>query len=338
MTVRDGRLEKHFDRDSDGIGVVIRFAAIRLVEIAVLLALMSFVIYALIGLMPGDPIDLMRSADPRISAEDVARLKAVYGVDRPLVARYLAWAGQALVGELGYSRLFAAPVGAVLLPRLLNSLLLMGSSLVLALAAALALGTIAARHPHSRLDSAVNLFCFAGVSIPTFWLALVLILVFAAGLGWLPASGIATAGAGGIGDRLRHLALPVATLSLASVGGYTRYVRAAMGEALAQNHIRTARAKGASEARIIFHHALRSALIPVTTVLALSFGGLVSGALVTETMFAYPGMGKLIFDAVIGNDYNLALAALLLAAVAAMLANLAADLGYAWLDPRVTYR
>jgi len=317
---------------------MIRFTAIRLIEIAATLVLLSFVIYALIGLMPGDPIDLMRQADPRLSAADVARLKAVYGVDQPLLARYLAWAGQALLGDLGYSRLFAAPVWSALLPRLGNSLLLMGSSFVLALALALALGTAAALRPNSRLDAAINLFSFAGVSMPTFWLALILILVFAAGLGWLPAGGIATAGASDLADRLRHLVLPVATLTLASTGGYTRYVRAAMREALAQDHIRTARAKGASEARVILRHALRSALIPVTTILALSFGGLVSGALVTETMFAYPGMGKLIFDAVMGNDYNLALAALLLAAVTTMLANLAADLAYGWLDPRVSYR
>jgi peptide/nickel transport system permease protein len=317
---------------------MMRFTAIRLVEIAAMLVLMSFVIYALIGLMPGDPIDLMRSADPRMSAVDVARLKLAYGLDRPLLERYLAWAREALAGDLGYSRLFAEPVAAALLPRLGNSLALMGSSFVIAFAVALGLGTVAARRPQSRLDTAINLFCFAGVSVPTFWLALVLILVFAAGLGWLPASGIAAAGTSDIGDRLRHLVLPVATLSLASAGGYTRYVRAAMREALGQDHIRTARAKGASEARVVFHHALRPALVPVTTILALSFGGLVSGALVTETMFAYPGMGKLIFDAVMGNDYNLALSALLLAAATAMLANLAADLAYGWLDPRVVYR
>jgi peptide/nickel transport system permease protein len=268
----------------------------------------------------------------------VARLKAVYGLDQPLFSRYLDWARRALAGDLGYSRLFAAPVWSALVPRLGNSLMLMGSSFLLALALALVLGTAAARRPNSRLDAAVNLVCFAGVSMPTFWLALILILLFAAGLGWLPASGIATAGTSDLADRLRHLVLPVATLTLASVGGYTRYVRAAMREALAQDHIRTARAKGASEARVILHHAMRSALIPVTTILALSFGGLVSGALVTETMFAYPGMGKLIFDAVMGNDYNLALAALLLATVVTMLANLAADLAYGWLDPRVSYR
>ena len=317
---------------------MIRFAAIRLIEIAVVLVLLSFAIYVLIGLMPGDPIDLMRSADPHMTAADIAHLKAVYGLDRPLLARYLAWATGALAGNLGYSRLFAEPVLTALLPRLGNSLVLMGSSFVLALLIALVLGTLAARRPGSRLDEAINLLCFAGVSLPTFWLALVLILVFAAGLGWLPASGVATAGIGGLGDRLRHLVLPVATLTAASVGGYTRYVRAAMLEALAQDHIRTARAKGASEVRIIVHHALRGALVTVTTILALSFGSLVSGALVTETMFAYPGMGKLIFDAVMGNDYNLALAGLLLAAVVTMAANLAADLAYGWLDPRVTYR
>src|SRR5437763_940074 len=317
---------------------MIRFAAIRLVEIAAMLVLMSFVIYALIGLMPGDPIDLMRSSDPRMSAADVARLKLAYGLDRPLFERYLAWIRDAAGGELGYSRLFAAPVVAALWPRLVNSLLLMGSSFVIAFALALVLGTLAARRPNSRLDAAINLFCFAGVSVPTFWLALVLILIFAAGFGWLPASGVASAGSSDVGDRLRHLILPVATLSLASAGGYTRYVRAAMREALAQDHIRTARAKGASEARVVFQHALRSALVPVTTILALSFGGLVSGALVTETMFAYPGMGKLIFDAVMGNDYNLALAALLLATATAMLANFLADLAYGWLDPRISYR
>jgi len=317
---------------------MIRFAAIRLVEIMAMLVLMSFVIYALIGLMPGDPIDLMRSADPRMSTADAARLKALYGLDQPLLLRYMAWARQALAGDLGYSRLFAAPVWRALLPRLGNSLLLMGPSFVLAFAVALGLGTAAARRPHSRLDAAINLFCFAGVSLPTFWLALVLILVFAAGFGWLPASGIATAGSSDIADRLRHLVLPATTLILVSAASYTRYVRAAMREALAQDHIRTARAKGASEARVIMHHALRAALVPVTTILALSFGGLVSGALVTETMFAYPGMGKLIFDAVMGNDYNLALAALLLATAVTMVANLAADLAYAWLDPRVSYR
>jgi peptide/nickel transport system permease protein len=317
---------------------MIRFTAIRLVEIAAMLVLMSFVIYGLIGLMPGDPIDLMMGADPHLTAADLARLKALYGVDKPLFERYLAWAQAALSGDLGYSRLFSAPVTATLLPRLLNSLVLLGSSFVIAFLASLGLGIAAARRPGSRFDSAVNFAAFAGVSLPTFWLALILILIFAQGLGWLPASGITGAGNGDAGDRLRHLVLPVATLTIAGIGGYTRYVRAAMRDTLGQDHIRTARAKGASEARIVWRHALRGALVPIATILALSFGSLVSGALVTEEMFAYPGMGKLIFDAVMGNDYNLALAALLLATAVTMLANLGADLAYAWLDPRVSLR
>jgi peptide/nickel transport system permease protein len=314
---------------------MIRFTAIRLVEIAAMLVLMSFVIYGLIGLMPGDPIDLMMSADPHLTSADLARLKALYGVGQPLLARYGAWAMGVLHGDLGYSRLFAAPVTATLLPRLLNSLVLMGSGFVLAFLLSLGLGIAAARRPRSRFDAAVNFAAFAGVSLPTFWLALILILVFAQGLQWLPASGI---GNGGLADWLRHLALPVATLTIAGFGGYTRYVRAAMRDAFGQDHIRTARAKGASEARVIWRHALPSALVPIATILALSFGTLVSGALVTEEMFAYPGMGKLIFDAVMGNDYNLAIAALLLATAVTLAANLAADLAYAWLDPRVTYR
>ena len=317
---------------------MIRFAAIRLVEIAAVLALMSFVIYGLIGLMPGDPIDLMRSADPRATAADMTRLKAIYGLDRPLMERYLAWAGAALGGELGYSRLFAQPVLAALWPRLVNSLMLMGTSFTLAFSLALVLGIAAARRPWSRLDTAINLLTFAGISMPAFWLALLLMLLFSVELGWLPASGIATPGGGGITDRIRHLVLPIATLTLANLGGYTRFIRAAMRDALAQDHIRTARAKGAGELRVILHHALRSALVPLVTILALSFGGLVSGALVTETMFSYPGMGKLIFDAVMGNDYNLALASLLLATAVTLAGNFAADLAYCWLDPRVSYR
>jgi peptide/nickel transport system permease protein len=316
-----------------------RFLAIRLVEALVVLVVMSLVIYALIGLMPGDPVDLMLSSDPRVRPEDVARLKSLYGLDRPLIGRWLAWAGAALGGEFGYSRLFAQPALEVLGPRLVNTALLMGLSFVLSLALALPLGIAAARRPGSAADSAINLACFAGISMPPFWLALLLILLFAQTLGWLPASGVSTPGSeAGLLDRARHLVLPVTTLTLASIAGYTRFVRAAMIEALRAEHIRTARAKGASERRVLLHHALRNALIPVVTVIALSFGSLFSGALITETMFAYPGMGKLTSDAVMGNDYNLALAALLLATAVTLFSNLGADLAYAALDPRVSYK
>jgi peptide/nickel transport system permease protein len=317
---------------------VTRFILLRLVQALAVLAIMSFVVYTLIGLMPGDPFDLMISSNPHLTSADAARLKALYGIDRPLIERYFAWAKAALTGDFGYSRLYLRPVLESLLPRLGNTALLMGASLVCAYALALPLGIAASRRPGSALDAIINLLCFAGISVPAFWLALMLILVFAATLGLFPAGGIETIGDGGVADRLRHLVLPVATLTLASMGAHLRYIRASMIETLRQDFIRTARAKGASEMRVLAYHALRNALIPVVTVLALSFGSLFSGALITETMFAYPGMGKLIYDAILGNDFNLALAGLLLATAMVLLANLAADIAYTMIDPRISYR
>ena len=310
----------------------------RLAESLVVLAVMSFVIYGLIGLMPGDPIDLMLSADPHLTAADVVRLKALMGVDQPLLKRYAVWAASVLTGDFGYSRLYSAPAFAVMLPPLGRTALLMGLSFVATLLLALPLGIAAALKPNSARDRWINLSAFASVSMPSFWIGLMLILVFAAYLGWLPAGGIADVGGGGFIDLARHLLMPVATLTLVGFGSFTRYMRAGLLEVMGQDYIRTARAKGADEHRVLVGHALRNALSAVVTLIALSFGALFSGALVTETLFAYPGMGKLIYDAILGNDFNLALAALLLATAMTLLANLAADLAYAVIDPRISYR
>lgn len=320
-----------------------RFLAQRLAETVVVLLVMSFVIYGLIGLMPGDPVDLMIASDPSLSAADAARLKAVYGLDQPLASRYLAWLGNAVQGDFGYARLNGRPVLEVLIPRLGNTILLMGLSFTLAVLIAIPAGVLAALRPHSLTDGAINLVAFAGISVPPFWLALLFIILFAVTWGVLPAGGTGSAGADLTGaawlaDRARHLALPVLTLTLISTGAVIRHTRAAMAEALRQDFIRTAYAKGNSTARVVAFHALRSAMIPVVTILALDFGTLFSGALITETMFAYLGMGKTIYDAVMGNDYNLALMGLLFATAVVLVSNLMADLAYAWLDPRITYR
>ena len=315
---------------------MIRFLCQRLFEALVVLFLMSFAIYGLIGLMPGDPIDLMINADPKLTPDDAARLKTLYGLDRPIVERYWNWLVAALGGDLGYSRVYTKPVMEILVPRLGSTALLLGISLLLSLAIAIPLGVYAALNPYSKADYAVNMFCFAGISLPPFWLALLLILCFAVVLGWLPAGGMLTVGDGGILDRLQYMILPVLTLTIHSVGGFTRFMRASMMETLRQDYVRTARAKGLSEARVVTGHALRNALTPLITVVALSFGGLFSGALITETMFGWRGMGKTIFDAIMGNDFNLALVGLLLATGFTLLGNFLADLCYAWLDPRVT--
>ena len=318
-----------------------RYLASRAVEVIVTLALMSFVVYLLIGLMPGDPIDLMIAGDPRMTSEDAARLRALYGLDRPLVARYLAWAGEAIQGNFGYSRSFGQPVLAVLWPRLLNTLVLAGTAFVIATVIALPLGIWAASRPRTGADYLINLVCFAGISAPPFWVALLLITLFAVGLGWLPAGGMAdirpgTPWSSALLDHARHLVLPVITLTLVQLGAYTRFMRGAMIEVLRQDYIRTARAKGAPEGQVLWGHAFANALAPVLTILALSFGGLLSGALITETMFAWPGMGKAIYQAILDNDYNLALVGLLIATLATLAGNLLADLAYVWVDPRVS--
>ncbi|MBN9091471.1 MAG: ABC transporter permease [Reyranella sp.] len=318
-----------------------RYLASRLAEIAITLALMSLIVYLLIGLMPGDPIDLMISGDPRMTSADAARLRAVYGIDKPLLERYLAWAGQALHGNFGYSRSLNQPVLAVLGPRLLNTLALAGTAFLLSIAIALPLGLWTAARPRSRADYTVNLLCFAGISTPPFWLALLLITLFSVKLGVLPAGGMAeirphTPWPEAIAQQLRFAVLPIGTLLLLQLGGYTRFMRAAMIETLRQDYVRTARAKGASPTRVLWRHAFVNALTPVLTILGLSFGGLFSGALITEIMFAWPGMGKMMFQAILDNDYNLALVGLLFTTFTTIVGNLIADLALVAVDPRVT--
>jgi len=317
---------------------MVQFFTSRLLQSVTILTIMSFVIFVLMGWMPGDPIDLMIASNPKMTPAGAAHLRDLYGVDKPIIERYLNWLLSALRGDFGYSRLHSRPVLDVMFPALQNTLVLLGCSFVLALSIGLPLGIFAASRPYSKFDYCINLLAFAGISIPPFWLALLLIIVFAVLLGVLPAGGLGVhSGAGGIWENLRFLILPVASLTIASVGSHTRYMRSAMIETLRQDYIRTARAKGLSHRQVLLLHALRNAMIPVATVVALDFGSLFSGALITETIFAYPGMGKLIFDAVMGNDFNLALVSLLFATVMTLSGNFLADISYVWLDPRLSY-
>ncbi len=318
---------------------MIRFLLDRLAQATLVLIVLSFLIYLLIGLMPGDPVDLLIAGNPDLTPEDAARLRARYGLDQPIWQRYLSWAGAALQGDFGYSRLFNRPVLEVLLPRAGNTLILMACSLVFALAIALPLGLLAATKQYKWPDQAINLFCFAGISTPPFWLALLLILLFAVELNWLPAGGVQTIGGeGGFIDRARYLVLPVLTLSLLYIAAYSRHLRASMIDTLRQDYIRTAHAKGLSGRRVLLGHAFPNAVTPLVTLLALDIGTLFGGALITETMFAYTGMGKLIYDAILGNDFNLALVGLLFITLMVLIGNLLADIAYAAIDPRVSYR
>ncbi len=309
----------------------------RTAEAIVAFLVVSVLVFALIGLMPGDPLDLQLSADPDVTAADVERLKALYGLDRPLVERYAIWVGGAATGDLGFSRLYAQPVAKVLLTPLLNTLLLMGLSLVVGLAIAVPLALAAAARPHGPLDVGVNLLAFAGFSVPSFWLALLLILLFAVQLGWLPSGGVHAIGNDSLASRLQHLVLPTLTLTVLTVGTYLRFARGALLEVVNEDFMRTARAKGLGKLAALARHALPNAALPLVTVVALHLGTLLSGALVVEVVFAYRGMGKLTYDAILANDYNLALAALLLATALTLACNILADVVYARLDPRIRY-
>lgn len=304
----------------------------RLLQSLLVLLLMSAAVFFLIGLMPGDPVDLMISGNPDLTSQDAQRLRALYGLDQPLSERYLTWLGNALSGDFGWSRAYSQPALGVLGQTLVNTLWLMLPALLLALAVAVPLGLAAAARPGSLLDRFSDLAAVSTLSVPTFWLALLLIYLFAVEWPLLPAGGM---GDGTLGSRLESLVLPVATLAIGSLGPFLRFMRTAAGEALRQDFVRTARAKGVSRRRLLWGHVLRNASLPLVTLIGLYMGALFSGALIVEILFRQLGMGRAIYDAILNNDYNLALVGLLLATAATLLGNLLADLAYARLDPRI---
>lgn len=309
----------------------------RLIESAVALLAISALSFALIALMPGDPVDMIAGADPRVTPEDIARLKILYGVDRPFHERWIAWLGRLAAGEFGYSRMFAAPVLDILPPALARTALLASAALAIATAVGVGAGVLAAMRPRSMFDYCASFLAFAGIAAPSFWLALMAMALFSITLGWLPASALPADPAAGFLERARHLIMPVAILATLQTAAIFRHARSAVAEALTRQHVLTAEAKGLKRGRVIWRHVLPGAAIPLTTVLALDLGALVSGALIVEVMFGLPGMGKLLYDAILGADYNLAMAALMLGAAAIFLANAAADIAYALLDPRIGF-
>jgi peptide/nickel transport system permease protein len=310
---------------------MLRMIAWRLPQIAATLVILSLAAYLTIGAMPGDPISLAMMADPRLGPADIERMRALHGLDQPLLARWWAWASGVLHGEFGYSRLFARPAAEVLWPALRGSLALLGAALAIAATLGIAAGMLAALRPRWRAP--VDAVSLVSQALPSFWLGILLIILFAVTLGWLPAGG--TPDSGSAVEAARFLILPVATLAIAHLAAYARHTAAAMAEVLRAPWITAARARGAPESRIAFRHALPNAAVPLLSILALDAGALVSGALITETVFARPGMGKLLTDAVMGNDHNLALLALLLVAGTTLVATLAADLAQRALDPRL---
>ncbi|OBZ97157.1 diguanylate cyclase [Pararhizobium polonicum] len=317
---------------------MLRYTTSRLLQAVLVTFVMSLLLFMLIGLMPGDPVENMLEGNPSLTPETMAQMRALYGVDQSLFARYGHWLYAALHGDLGYSSVYFKPVLEILGPAVIQTAKLLIATELISIPIAMVLGALAARKPGGWVDNLISLLAFASISLPGFWTSLILIIVFSVKLGWLPASGTPLLADAPIGDQIVHMILPIVVLTFFHVGPLVRYVRASMIETLNSDFVRTARAKGLSETTVVMRHALRNALIPMVTVLALGFGSLFSGALVVETIFGMLGMGKVIYDSISNIDFNLALVGLLLATIVTLFSSLLADLAYAWLDPRITLK
>jgi peptide/nickel transport system permease protein len=302
---------------------------------------LSIIIFLLLVLAPGDPVDFLIFGNPNVRPEDVARLKHLYGLDQPLYVRYFKWLSRAIVGDFGYSMTYKEPVLQLVLARVSNSLWLTVPAFFLALLVAIPVGVYSALHQYSSVDYFATFFAFFGVSIPAFWFGIMMIYFFAVILKWLPPGGFTTPGVSpGLPfylDRIRYMILPTVVLSLLQMAALTRYTRSSMLEVIRQDYVRTARSKGLPERVVINKHALRNALIPIVTILALSIPALFAGAPLTETVFAWPGIGRLLVEAVLGADFAVAQAIIVFLALLVIVFNLLADIAYALLDPRIRY-
>jgi peptide/nickel transport system permease protein len=314
----------------------------RLVQNAILLLLISALVYFILYLVPGGPFDQLRAGASDAAAQEaqIRRLNQLLGLDRPLHERYVRWLGNAIRGDFGssWSVAFGQPVGRLIESRLAYTLLLMGLAALISFVIAVPIGIISAVKQYSLLDYFITGFSFFGLSMPTFWFGVMLLILFSVVWPVLPAGGGSTAGREGDWlDRARYLILPLLVLSLVQVASWSRFMRSSMLETLRQDYMRTARAKGLPFRGTILKHGLRNAILPLVTLLGLEIPQLFGGAIITETIFSWPGMGRLFFQGVSQNDWPLVQAITMLSALLVVLGNLLSDVLYAWIDPRIRY-
>ena len=313
-----------------------RYLLRRLLHLGPVLLGVSLVVFLVIHLTPGDPAEVMLGS--LATKEDLASLRTALGLDQPLHVQYLRWMSHVVRGDLGRSLWMKRPVLAEVLERFKATLVLTASALLLSTVGGIALGIASATRANSLLDRLSAIASLFGASMPVFWLGIVLMVIFSLWLGWLPASGMfAPYGGGGLRDLLAHLALPAVTLAAASVTIIARLTRSTMLDVLGQDYVRTARAKGVTEWAVVVRHALKNALIPIVTVVGVQTGYLLGGAVLTETVFAWPGVGTLVVQGILARDVPLVQGCVVVIALTFVLVNLAVDVLYAYLDPRIRY-
>jgi peptide/nickel transport system permease protein len=310
------------------VGYILR----RLLGLIPTLVLASFVVFLIIVLSPGDPAAMM--AGPEATAEDVAIQRERLGLDKPLPVRYAAWLSDVARLNFGYSLFSRRPVLQILGDAFPHSLRLASLSFLISVLLGFPMGLLAALKQNSRLDGLVTAINSLGLAIPGFWLGILLILVFSVRLKWLPPSGVGTPDQSAV-ENLRYLVMPVATIAFSNMAVFARFLRSAMVDVLSADYIRTARAKGLDDRKVLWRHALKNAMIPVVTILGIQFGRLLGGAVVTEAVFSYPGVGRISVLAIQNRDYPVVQATLMLVVLIFLLINLLVDLTYGYLDPRV---
>lgn len=315
----------------------------RLFQMVPLLFFISALIFLLLYLMPGDPLYRMLEDVPNLRPEDYDRLRKLYGLDDPVYLQYWKWLWQLIQLNPGYSREYGQPVVDVILPALKNTLILTLTAVIIGKSVAVLLGVFSAVRQYSIGDYLLTALTFIAYSVPAFWLGLMMIIAFSVKLGWFPTSGMVnpdlTPGTWeATVDWMRHLVLPVAVLAISEIIQVQRFMRSSLLEVLRQDYLTTARAKGLSELVVIGRHALKNALIPVVTIIAVTMPRVIGGSTVVETVFAYPGVGRLLFTSIMGNDYVVAMTVVMIIAVAVVFFNLLADILYGWLDPRIRYQ
>jgi peptide/nickel transport system permease protein len=315
----------------------------RLLQIVPLLFFISLFIFFLLYSMPGDPLIRMLQDIPNLRAQDYERLRKIYGFDDPFYVQYWKWLWQLVQLNPGYSREYGQPVFDIIPPALKNTLVLTISAVIIGKVIAILLGIFSAVRQYSIGDYVLTAVTFVSYSVPAFWLGLMLIIAFSVKLGWLPTSGIANSDLppgtwDAAVDRLKHLILPVTVLAISEIIQVQRFMRSSLLEVLRQDYLTTARAKGLDEKTVIGRHALKNALIPVVTIVAITMPRVIGGSTVVETVFAYPGVGRLLYTSIMGNDYVVAMTVVMILAVAVVFFNLLADILYGWLDPRIRYQ
>jgi len=311
-----------------------RFLARRCLQALPLLLVVSVLVFLLIHAAPGGPLAIYLS-NPNVRPEDIERLRRALGLDRPLWVQYWSWLAAFARGDWGYSFSDGRPVASRIFERLPATLELTGVSIAGALALTCPTGVISAARPGGWFDRLATSAAMIGVSLPAFWFGLLLQVLFAIALGWLPSSGRTAPGGGGIGDHVQHLVLPGTVLAVVLAAGWSRYLRGSMIDTLALPFVTAARARGIPERRVLLRHALRNAIGPVLAVVMVDAALVVSGAVVTESVFAWPGIGSLFTEALARRDYTVLMALLMLTSTAIVALSVAADAAHAIVDPRV---